>query len=237
MFRGAVFATSLLMLIVWVCYLLRRRWEEKEKEFCVYLSLLTCALCGTLALTTIMSRIKYDFSSDGRFSMPIAYGWLVLAAVALGKSQDRSGLRSAAFASLLVPIVFSTCFFAATGSLKTPYLRLPKSKLVWSESSDPSHVAFFSQLATERRPCRGNGRQVYGRVWGTGFLYVCCDRDDAHVYYSSADLKVLAIVLPEEQPILLKKFAGLRESNRSSPRRVSRLSSLNSGSVLENRER
>jgi len=209
LFRGAVFATSLLILIVWVWYLLRRRWEEKEKEFCVYLSLLTCALCGTLALTTIMSRIKYDFSSDGRFSMPIAYGWLVLAAVALGKSQDRSRLCSAAFASLLVPIVFSTCFFAATGTLKTPYLRLPKSKLMWSESSDPSHVAFFSQLATERPDLvvATDGRFMV--EFGVPAFYTfVATRDDAHVYYSSADLKVLAIVLPEEQPILLKKFRG-----------------------------
>jgi hypothetical protein len=209
LFRGAVFATSLLLLIVWVCYLLRRRWEKKEKEFCVYLFLLTCALFGTLVLTTKMSPIKYDFSSDGRFSMPIAYGWLVFAAVALGKTQDRSRLRSAALASLLVPIVFSTCFFAATGILKTPYLRLPKSKLMWSESSDPSHVAFFSQLATERPDLvvATDGRFMVEFGVPAFYAFVATS-DDAHVYYSSVELKVLAIILPEEQPILVKKFRG-----------------------------
>jgi hypothetical protein len=216
--RGTVFTVSLAVLIVWALYLLRRRWDEKERQFCVYLFLLTFALCGTLALTTIMSRIKYDFSSDGRFSMPISYGWLMLATLALGKIQDRSVLRSAAFYSLIIPVAFSACFFAGKGTLTTPYLRLPRSKLMWSETFDANHPAFFSHLAADRPdlivPPDGRFMVEFGIP---AFYVFVATRGDGHEYYSSVDLKVLALVLPEDEQMLLKKFRNASRTERVAP--------------------
>lgn len=209
LFRGTIFVVSFIVLVVWIWYLLGQQWREKEKRFVVYLVLLTLALCATLAMTTILSRVKYDVSSDGRFSMPISFGWVVLATLALGKRQERTAVRSLAFASLLIPTIFSACFLARTGTLATPNFRLPRSKLMWPETRDPAHVAFFSQL-TAIRPdliVPPDGRFIVEFGVPAFYTYVAA-RDDDHVYWSSQDLKVLAIVVPEEQATLLRKFRG-----------------------------
>ncbi len=97
----------LIALVIWIPYWLRINWSEEEKQFAVYLCLLTAALLLMLALTSMLSPIKYDFSVDGRFSIPISFGWLSLATVTLGKSRG-SILRSMALGFLLViPSAFS----------------------------------------------------------------------------------------------------------------------------------
>jgi hypothetical protein len=116
-----------------------------------------------------------------------------------------------AFYSLVLPLVFSTLFFAATGIFKKPYLRMPINQTVWYESSDPSHPAFLSRLTgdhdTPDLVVAQDGRFLTEFGVPCFFTFVAT-RDDGHEYYSSVDLKVLAIVFPDEQQILLKKFGA-----------------------------
>jgi hypothetical protein len=218
LFRGTVFFASSLLLLIWIFHFSRSRWDTKEKSFGIYLFLSTVSLCVMLAVMTLFSGIKYDFSSDGRFSMPIAFGWLVLGSVSLGKLSKRSMVRSAALYFLVIPMVFSGVFFAATGLFKEPYLRMPNTRIMWNESYDASHPGFLSHLVAERgkKPdlLVAPDARFMTELGVPCFFTFIATADDHDVYYSSVDLEVLAIVFPADQTILLQKFSKASRSER-----------------------
>jgi hypothetical protein len=218
--RGSFFLASLVLVVVWVLHFSGCKWNPEEKAFAVYLCLLTGGLWLTLALMTVFSGVKYDFSSDGRFSMPIALGWLVLGGVSVGKMPARSVTRSAVFYTFIVPIAFSAVFFAASGLSKHPYSTMPSSKTAWIESNEPSHAAFLSNLV--RRRARkpdllvATDARFMTELGVPGFFTFRAVLDDHHVYFSSVDLEVWAMIDPADEHVLLQKFSKAIRSERVS---------------------
>jgi hypothetical protein len=206
--HGVVFVVSLIAMVIWVIYLVRQQRDEKDSRFLRYLVLLTLSLLGTLAATTVLSKIHYDFSADGRFSFPISYGWLLLGVIALAKISERSTLRSAALITLTAPVVFSVLFFAASGLFTRPYLQMPHSRTIWFETPDPAHAAFFSTL-TALKPdliVTHTGRDLM-EFEVPDFYTFEATKDDANLYYSSKALRVIALVSSEQEAtVLLRKF-------------------------------
>ena len=206
LFHGAIFIICFPVLLLWVWFFARGNWKENEKRFLVYLGLLTGSLCATLILTTVSSPIGYDFTSDGRFAMPITFGWLALMAVALGKTQSRSLVRSATLLSLILPVAFSAAFFAHQALFETPYLQLARSRLMWSETADPTHVVFLAGLRKPDLIVPPDGRFFVEFDAPAYFPFFPKTRNDRHVYYSSRNLEGLAILKPENAQIFLDKF-------------------------------
>jgi hypothetical protein len=101
---------------------------------------------------------------------------------------------------------------------KEPYLRMPNTKIMWSESYDANHPGFLSHLVAERgkKPdlLVAPDARFMTELGVPCFFTFRATADDHHVYYSSVDLEVLAIVFPADQTILLQKFS---KASRSEP--------------------
>jgi hypothetical protein len=221
LFRGTIFFASSLLLIIWVMQFRRCRWDEKGKAFGIYLCLLTGALWVILAFMTVASGIGYDFSRENRLYVPIGMGWLMLCGVCADRMITKSVIRSAALCSLIIPIVFSAAYFAASGLFRKPYLSMPNSKTAWiPEGTTVSHAAFLSNLVAERGRKPDLLVATEGRFLtelGVPCFYTFrATKDDHHVYYSTVDLEVWAMVHPPDEDIMLSKFSKASKSERVS---------------------
>ena len=68
--------------------------------------LLTASLWIMMAVMTARAGIAFDFSAYDRLYKPVTILWLLLCAVSLGRMNRAALLRSPAFYSVILPIVF-----------------------------------------------------------------------------------------------------------------------------------
>jgi hypothetical protein len=173
-----------------------------------------------LIVMTVLSGIKYDFGIEGRYYMPITLGWLVLGSISLGKMATRNVFRATAFYSLTVPIIFTSVFFAATGVSKCPFPTMPMSKAAWIKSNQVSHADFLSNLVKERsrKPdlLVAPSAEFMTELGVPCFFTFGATRDDHHVFFSSTDLEVWAMVDPADERVLLQKFGRATRNERVS---------------------
>ena len=209
--QGTVFVAALLLLAIWIRHGWRARpWPTGERRLLAYLLILTAGCWAMLTAMTLMSGLRWDFSSDGRFFMPLGLAWLALWTSVLSRSGRGDLLRSVTFYTLVVPVLFSGIYFAGYGLLARPFAVMPRSQTAWIQTADGEHAAFLSRLIAERghRPdllVAPEGRYMteVGEPCLFTFRALVPGRD---TFYSSRNLEVWAMVYPADVPRLLSNF-------------------------------
>jgi hypothetical protein len=209
-FKGVIAVVSACVAGIWAARLVATGWRGPERRFGVFLCLLTVALWATLAATVIMSGVVYDYSSGNRFYMPVGFAWIVMVALSVDRVRTKSALRYAALFSLVIPLAFSTVFFVCSGLFRRPYVPMPASGTAWTETRDPLHAAFLSDLAATRgrKPdlIVAETAQYMTELGVPCFFTFRVTRGVPRTYFSSMPMEVWAMVLPAEESVLLHNF-------------------------------
>jgi hypothetical protein len=199
LFRGAIFAISLMLMMIWAPAFLRTKWTVRQLHFLQYMCLLTTLLWALLYMVGL--------TSEGRLYIPIGFGWIVLGAVVLDKMPWNLLIRSLRFYSIGVPVLFSFFFYAATGLFGDRYATMPNSKLRWWDY-DQDHAAFPSRLMKER----GRGPdlivtpQYNVMVELRAPIYWRYQSQRGRTFYSSKNLEVWAMIDQNYEKIFLSEF-------------------------------
>jgi hypothetical protein len=201
---------SVALLAVWIAHFRRFPWRGREQSFGILLLLLTLALWAMLGLSIYFSNSQWDFSDQGRIYKPIALLWLLCCAVSLDKMRGAELLRSAAFYTLALPLVFTAATYVGKGLLETPYLRMPDSGIAWTATRDAGHAAFLSRFASSRG--RKPGLLIAAEPWAMTELAVPSLYSQLTLqhsgYWSSTPLEVWAMINPAERDALMTGFQG-----------------------------
>jgi hypothetical protein len=204
LFRGTIFAISLMLMVVWGAAFFRTKWTARQFHFLQYMCLLTAVLWAFLYVMSVLRA-----GNASRFYIPIGFGWVVLGAVVLDKMPRNSLIGSLRFYSLAVPLLFTFFFYAATGVFGNRYAMMPNSKIWWQfEDYDQDHAAFLSRLKKER----GNGpdlviTQEFKVMLELGVpMYWRLKYLNDRVFYSSKNLEVWAMIEPDDEKIFLSQF-------------------------------
>jgi hypothetical protein len=221
LFPGTIVAVSLILMVIWGGAFLRTKWTawQPQLHFLQYMCLLTAVLWVFLYAMTVISAIipnfaggaiNNNFAATSRLYFPIGFGWIVLGAVILGEMPWNLLIRSLRFYSLIVPLLFGFVFYMVAGVFGDRYGTMPNTETFWDYGDyDQDHAAFLSRLKKERG--KGPDLVIIDRKFNAMLelgvpVYWQYRWDSDHVFYSSEDLEVWAMIEPDNEKIFLSKF-------------------------------
>jgi hypothetical protein len=209
LFRGSIFAISLILMAIWGTAFLRTKWTARQFHFLQYMCLLTALLWAFLYVMTVSSGVQQNFALQSRFYFPFGFGWIVLAVIVIDKMPWNALIRSLRFYSLAVPLLFNFFFYAATGLFGHRWATMPNSGIWWDfVDFDEHHAAFPATLMKER----GKGPDLvitthYYLMLELGVpIYWQYGDLNRGLFYSSKNLEVWAMIKPDDETLFLTKF-------------------------------
>jgi hypothetical protein len=212
--------TALAILAVFWLHLRAHPLRGRLRWFAVLLALLSVSLWLGLAVSSVAGQGQWNFGGNDRLYKPIVSMWLLFAMVALARLRPKDLVRSPAFFLCAIPVSLVALLLLKDALLKTPSTPMPRSRIAWTESTNPRHAIFLTDFAKSRsrKPDLMIGpsalmNEIETPSMGNGYFV-----PPGHHYRSSTPLEVWALVWPSQSGKLLAAFSGAQGERVRTPK-------------------